>query len=153
VIVVVTGPIASGKTTLVRALARDLRAAGRTAATLDRDEVHELLGDDADAWDRANRVTGAFAALLENEVDVVLVESDDPIDGALHVTLTAPIEAALERVQLDPTRVVSRDPVFLRGHYEAYRALAADLTIDTAQTPLEEAARIVTHELRTPPAS
>jgi len=144
VIVVVTGPIASGKTTLVQSLARELRRAGRTAATLDRDDVYELVeGSSAtvgteDRWRRANRLTAAFArAMTDDGIDVVIVESDDPIDGALHVTLTAPVESALERVQLDPTRVVSRDERFLRRHYADYRPLPADLTIDTARTPLE----------------
>jgi adenylylsulfate kinase-like enzyme len=158
VIVVVTGPIASGKTTLVHALARELRSGGRTAATLDRDDVYALLGEsgvgDEASWGRANRLCVAFAhALLAEGVDVVVVESDDPVDGAFHVTLTAPIEAALERVQLDPTRIVSRDPGFLRAHYESYAPLEADLRIDTSRSTLEETVRIVTRELRSPSAN
>jgi thymidylate kinase len=160
VIVVVTGPIASGKTTLVHALARELRDSGRTVATLDRDDIYALVEGSsavigtAETWDRANRLTATFAAAMVGEgVDVVVVESDDPIDGALHVTLTAPIEAALERVQLDPTRVVSKDETFLRGHYEGYVRLEADLTIDTSQTTLAETVRIVTHELSSPQAN
>ena len=77
-IVVVTGPIASGKSTLVRALADELRRAGPTAATLDRDEVYELLEErgatagDPESWQRANRLTAAFAAaLVADGVDVV----------------------------------------------------------------------------------
>lgn len=143
-IVVVTGPIASGKTTLVHAIARELRRAGRTAATLDRDDVFTQLGGegagDEASWGRANRVCAAFArTLLAEGVEAVVVESDDPVDGAFHVTLTATIDAALARVRRDPTRVVSRDPIFLRAHYDGYFPLAADLTIDTEATSVEEA--------------
>jgi adenylylsulfate kinase-like enzyme len=149
VIVVVTGPIASGKTVLVRALAGELRAAGLVAATLDRDDVYELLeergttaGDEA-TWQRANRLAAAFAAALDAEADVVLVESDAPIERALHVALVASIEAALERVQQDPTRGVSRDPAVLRAHYAAYTPTSADLTIDTGELSLAETVQSV----------
>jgi adenylylsulfate kinase-like enzyme len=153
VIVVVTGPIASGKTTLVHALARELRSGGCSAATLDRDDIYELLGEsgvgDEASWGRANRVCAAFArAALAEGVDAVVVESDDPIDGAFHVMLTAGIDSALERVQLDPTRIVSRDPVFLRAHYESYASLDADLRIDTVATSLEETVRLVLSALQ-----
>lgn len=158
-IVVVTGPIASGKTTLVQALARELRTSGRTAATLDRDEVYELLEErgktagNPETWRRANRLTTAFAQALAAEVDVVLVETDEAIDGALHVTLTTPLEVALERVQLDPTRGLSRDPTVLRSHYDVYATPSAELTIDTSQTTLAETVRVVAFELGSPSAN
>ncbi len=134
----------------MRALAAELRRAGRTAATLDRDDVYELVeGSSAtigteETWQRANRLAAAFtAALVAEGIDVVIVESDEPIDRALHVTLSAPVESALERVQLDPTRIVSRDEGFLRRHYADSRPLAADLTIDTARTSHDDELRAV----------
>jgi thymidylate kinase len=153
VIVVVTGPIASGKTTLVKAIAEQLRGAGRVVATLDQDEIYELVeqrgvtAGTREAWARTHRLCVAFAsALIADGVDAVVVETDAPqlFDGALHVTLSVPFEAALERAQRDPTRDLSRDQSFLRSHYDAYTAPAdAGLTIDTGESGVDQAARDV----------
>ena len=64
------------------------------------------------------------------------------------VTLRVPFECAVARAQSDPTRGVSRDPVFLRWHYDAtaaaFQALPkSDLALDTGRTDVATAARAV----------
>ena len=76
-------------------------------------------------------------ALLADGIDVVVVETDAPrlFDGALHVTLTAPVDAALERVQ--PTQRVE-SPATRRssGATTSYTSPPRSPTIDTAETAL-----------------
>jgi predicted kinase len=167
---VICGPIASGKSTLAKAVAHRLEQDGLTAATIDLDLVYEMLEhtgalakDDPGTWSRARRVAAGLAeALLEDGVDVVVAEGDllearerAEFTGALrasaairYVTLSVPLEAALIRVQQDPTRGLSRDPVFLTRHYEELAGKVrarpeGDLCLDTGALTVEEAAAAV----------
>jgi adenylylsulfate kinase-like enzyme len=83
VLIVLSGPIASGKSTLARALARELGLRGRSAAACDLDLLYEMLAherarkDDEQTWQRARRAAATLAnALLEDGIDVVIVEGD-----------------------------------------------------------------------------
>jgi chloramphenicol 3-O-phosphotransferase len=101
-------------------------------------------------------------ALLDDGVGVVVVEGDllteeertefttalrSPV-VPVFVTLHTPVDVALQRVQEDPTRGLSRDPAFLRHHYEelddAVRTRpSTDLVIDTSSVCVDEAARTI----------
>ncbi len=168
-IVAICGPIASGKSTVARALARLFEERGVTAAAIDLDLVYEMLEQDAvvkanpATWSRARRTAAAMTnALLDDGVGVVVVEGDllteeeraefttalRPAAAPVFVTLHVPVDVALRRVREDPTRGVSRDPVFLRLHYdeldEAVRTRpATDLVIDTSSLGAAEAARTI----------
>jgi len=168
-LIAICGPIASGKSTLARAVAGLFVRHGTEAAAVDLDLVYEMLEpgaaakENAATWGRARRAAGALAdALLQDGVGVVVVEGDfltaeqrnelttalRSSAPALFVTLRVPIDVALERVQRDPTRGLSRDPGFLRRHYarveEDVRGRpATDLVIDTASVGVDEAARTV----------
>jgi uridine kinase len=65
VLVVVIGPIASGKSTVCRLLARHLVAAGRTVAAIDLDDVAAMVsapgGRTPTHWDHAHRVHGPWS--------------------------------------------------------------------------------------------
>jgi shikimate kinase len=168
--IVICGPIASGKSTLAKAVARELEQRGLTAATVDLDLVYEMLEhasalskDDQPTWSRARRVAaGLTDALLDDGLDVVVAEGDfleeverAEFGGALRapatlrfVTLSVALETALVRVQQDPTRVLSRDPVFLTRHYEELAGAVrtrpdGDLCVDTGSYTVGEAADIV----------
>jgi predicted kinase len=137
-LVVVTGPIAAGKSAVGRGLAR--RARG---AVIDLDLVYEVLAGDPKSdeavWSRARRLAGAMAAAaLDEGLEVVVIEGEAWTPGhraelLLHappaarvrwVTLTVSFPEALRRAQADPTRGLSRDPAFLRAHLDAFaRAL------------------------------
>ena len=168
-LIVIGGPIASGKSTAARALAQEFERRGLTAAAVDLDVVYDMLEpngapkDQALKWFRARRVAAALAdALLAEGIAVVIVEGDflAPSERAefvdalrshavvSFVTLRVSFDLALERVRRDPTRGISRDPAFLRRHYEATDEAVrnrppTDLTLDTGLISIEEAARSI----------
>jgi adenylylsulfate kinase-like enzyme len=138
VLIVIGGPIGSGKSTLARALAQEFERRGSTAAAVDLDVVYDMLEpsgapkDQALKWSAARRVAAGLAdALLAERIAVVIVEGDflTPSDRAefvdalrsrakvAFVTLHVSFDLALQRVESDPTRGISRDPAFLRRHY------------------------------------
>jgi predicted kinase len=170
VLILIGGPIASGKSTLARAVALRLVASGRAAAAIDLDLVYEMLdpgptrGPKADpaTWTAARRAAGSLADALLADGCAVVVEGDlltgtergellervrRPVEPVC-VTLRAPVEAALERVAADPTRTGSKDPVFLRSHYDDLAPVlaerpAGDLVLDTAAIGVDAAAAAV----------
>jgi hypothetical protein len=153
-LVVIVGPIASGKTTVADLLGGRLRDGGREVAVLDLDDAVEASGAWADlTWDRFRQAQLAYgkrvAAWLEQGFDVIAhgplfeplaldaVLDQVPCGTAIsHVRLLATYEEALKRVNADPGRQVSRDPGFLRMAYWRIEPLldalpAASWTFDT----------------------
>jgi shikimate kinase len=168
VLLVISGPIASGKSTIARLLARQLGRSETTAATIDLDVVcdmfeHKTAGErDVENWAYARRAAARLAnGFLIDGVGVVIVDGDflrssnraeflEAVQPARprFVTLRISFETALRRVQTDPTRGLSRDPAFLRRHYqEAETALrdtpTTDLVLDTESATAKETARMI----------
>src|SRR5437879_13899586 len=82
IVAVITGPIASGKSTLGRAVAVELARRGSDSAVVDLDLVYEMLDpsrgpktDDA-SWREARRLAGKIAAGLCGRRSVVVVEGE-----------------------------------------------------------------------------
>ncbi len=140
-VVVVSGPIASGKSTLARALAiRLAESCGSMAAVIDLDLVYEMLDparrpkDDERLWSQSRQVAGRLAAALLAEGRSVVVEGDIATDLALGefeaelppdvtvrlVMLEVDFETALERARADPSRGLSQDRRFLSSHYREF---------------------------------
>jgi Zeta toxin. len=168
-VIVVCGPIASGKSSLAIGVARAFERRALKAATIDLDLVYEMLEhtrapkSDAAIWSRARRMAGALNdALLSDGIDVVIAEGDFLNEfersefvsmlradvSVRFVTLTVPLETALLRVEQDPTRGISRDRSFLARHYEElaetlHRRLDDDLCLDTSNITIEQAAESV----------
>jgi shikimate kinase len=168
VLVVITGPIASGKSTVGRAVAREFEAAGAKAAVIDLDLVYEMLDPgraaktDEAKWAQARRLSARLADALLAEGLEVIVEGDFLTAAALgqfvealasrvqprFVMLRVSFDLALRRAQLDSTRGLSRDPTFLRKHYETTAAAvrdapSTDLALDTGALPISKAAHAV----------
>jgi adenylylsulfate kinase-like enzyme len=167
-VVVITGPIASGKSTIARELAWELERLHVRAEVIDLDLVHDRLTvdgsrSDDSTWTLARREAATAAnAFLEDGVAVVIAEGsfNVPSDRAafaqhlrpgsdlVFVTLRVSFEEALRRAQGDPTRGVSRDRQFLAAHFaargDALGAVpATDIVIDTERTtPAGAAERI-----------
>ena len=153
VVLVICGPIASGKSTLARAVARLAGGRGLVSAAVDLDLVYEMLEhrggakDDAAIWSRARRITATLAAvLLADGVDVVVAEGDfhESADRVLFpdatfVTLTVPFETALARARSDPSRGLSQDADFLGRHYASI-APPSGTVIDTSEVGIDDAA-------------
>ena len=138
-LVVVTGPIASGKSAVARALAGRLSQAGRSVAVVDLDDIvamlHAPLENVEQSWEKARDVHGRLVGeWLSSDVDAVIADGpfyspsetaalmqSVPIGIVAHrVMLLATYELALERVAGDPSRGVSKDPVILRLLYEEF---------------------------------
>jgi adenylylsulfate kinase-like enzyme len=167
VVIVITGPIASGKSTMARELEREIERHGARAAVIDLDLVHDALPggptSDDSRWTTARRAAATTAnALGADGVAVVIAEGSVNLasdrrafttglrSGAdpLYVTLLVSYEEALRRAQRDPTRGRSRDPEFLSAHFAARRdALAnppsTEIVIDTEQTTAPAAAAAI----------
>ena len=159
-VIVITGPIASGKSTVARELARELERTHVRVAVIDLDLLYDRLttdgpkSDDA-TWALARNAAATLAnTFLEEGVAVVVAEGsfNTPGDraafaqhldtgvGPRYVTLRVSFEEALRRAQSDPTRGVSRDPAFLGPYFAAVgQALATvpvtDIVIDTERMP------------------
>jgi adenylylsulfate kinase-like enzyme len=172
VVIVVTGPIASGKSTVARELARALEADGVRSAVLDLDLVHDELiatgsTPDESTWALArHRAAVAANAFLRDGVATVIAEGSFnlPTDraafdqdlavtsGPVYVTLQVSFAEALRRAQRDPTRGRSRDPRFLGSYFAGRRDVLSatsptDLVIDTEETTAAEAASLIARRL------
>jgi Adenylylsulphate kinase len=166
IVVVITGPIASGKSTLGRAVAMELAGRGSDAAVVDLDLVYEMLdpgrGPKADAarWTEARRLAGKIAVGLDGQRSAVVVEGEfetveqradlcaelPPEWQPSFVTLTVDFNEAWRRVLADPTRGLSKDRDFLAAHYRGFdnpRRYDRDLVIDTGDASVSLAARSV----------
>jgi hypothetical protein len=115
-LVVLLGPIASGKSTVAAELARRL---GDRCTTLDLDDV--FFADPEAGWPAARARVGAMASASTSEV--VIVHGPlllDELDPDVTVLLTTTYDVALERVGTDDARLFSKDPVFLRRTYDEF---------------------------------
>ena len=167
-LVVVTGPVGGGKSTVALVLADCFRESGRTAAVIDLDLVYcmarQVEGfDEATIWTTARRGAAALAdAFFAEGMEVVIVEGEffnqGELDAVLHnlvtpverrfVTLVVSYEEALRRVSGDPSRGASRDPQFLkRLHSQFVEALpflrAASLLVEAGQRTPREVAEFI----------
>ena len=168
-VLVIGGPIGSGKSSLAAGVARTLERRGVSCATIDLDLIYEMLEhegavkSDPAVWSRARRMSGALTkAFLDDDLSVVIAEGEFLEEPARRefvtmlpdrtrvrfVTLTVPFSAALDRVARDPTRGVSRNHDFLAHHYREIepvlrRRPSDDLVLDTERMTLEQSVRVV----------
>ena len=154
-LVVVVGPIASGKSTVAKALGVRLRSAGRRVVVLDLDDLVDTIGGFVDLpperFVQAQRVFGKLAgSWLDERFDVVahgpfFSHSEDA--ALLHavpasvvprrVLLETPLDVALERVHADPDRLLADHPELLTAAYDRASALVPEMapsewTFDTS---------------------
>lgn len=140
-LVMISGPIAAGKSTLAVELCRLLRLEGRSVALTTLDAVAEMALPTLPDWDWAHSIhaqlVGAWLATgidlvvdegtcNPSEVHQVLAQVSEDVQ-VFHVVLSADYRASLARAQGDPTRGISRDPAFLRADHDAYSRTLADL--------------------------
>jgi shikimate kinase len=161
-LIVISGPIASGKTTTGQAVAAWARERGLSAAAIDMDEVVEMvMGPMWQAWKmthwrQALAMTGALIdRLTELEVDVVtlagaffdlderknLCETLKSSPAIRFVTLDASLEETIRRCAADDTRVVTKDPAFVRRIYSTinWKTLPReDLLLSTEKLSTDE---------------
>lgn len=162
----ITGPIAAGKSTLASAVVDRLREQGRTVALVDLDTVAEMALPTLPDWEWAHEIhadlVGAWTA---RPLDVVVDEgSSTPGEVAqilaavpggvpvLRVLLVADVDRSWERAQGDPTRGLSKDRDFLGRTYDTYARvlpeLSHDLLLDVEATTIEERCDAAVGEIR-----
>lgn len=165
-LVVLAGPIGSGKSTVAELVGHRVAAAGRTAAIADLDDVafaHRGPLDLPEFWRRAGVAhLGLVNGWFDAGVDVVIAHGPffesgnydelfatvDPDGRVHHVLLRATFECALKRVSSDPDRgpqALSKDPDFLRSTHDAFEQLGSrlppfDLILDTSDLSASDAA-------------
>ena len=158
-LILLIGPIASGKSTIAEGLGVRLRASGHQVAVLDLDDAVENVGGFAGLTPELFELAVATyandaATCLGRGLDVVahgpLFEpgSLDSLLSAIpartrvwHIRLHSTYVTALERVRDDPNHRLSKDPAFLKMAYQRDQPLldslpGADATFDTrARSP------------------
>lgn len=161
-VVMITGPIAAGKSALAAELAGQLRSAGSTVALVDLDTVAAMALPSLPDWAWAHRIHADLVGhWLASEVDVVVDEGTSTVaevqqvrdripygTKVLHVVLTADFETSLARAQGDPApRGVSRDRDVLRRDHDRYArelpGLPGDLRLHVEGHTVQQLAALV----------
>lgn len=161
-LVMITGPIASGKSALAGAIVRLLRAEALTLALTDLDTVAEMALPTLPDWGWAHRIHAQLvAAWIATDIDIVIDEgtsTSDEVQQALaqlppetevfHVVLTADYHGSLATARTDPGRGVSKEPDLLRAAHASFARqqpkLPCDLRLDVeGQDPLEMATLVL----------
>jgi chloramphenicol 3-O-phosphotransferase len=160
-VLIISGPIASGKSAVAQSLATESRAAGSTAAVVELDRMYMMLDDSPLMSDPeiSRRARHAAAALVDQYVldgiELIIAEGDFWTPGQrdeftyrlssniapVFVTLRVSVEQALRRVQSDANRRLSRIPEVLRrshADFAAAPAIAGDVTIDSTSLSVAE---------------
>jgi adenylylsulfate kinase len=152
----ITGPPASGKSALARAVAAELQARGQPVTWLDLDEVRASITPVARHTDAERdlvyRALGYMAALLVEAGQPVLIDATAPrrvwrdlvrasVPRFAEVQLVCPIEICRERERTRSTGPARRTVPEVDVPYEA--ALAPELLIDTATESLASAVKQV----------
>lgn len=147
-LLVISGPIAAGKSTVASALAAAFRDSGRSVAVVDLDRLYMMLDDRPPMSDpsQSREARRAAAALTDHFVlegiELVVVEGTfwrtserEQLTTALttlvqpmFVTLRVSVDEALRRVQSDSSRRASRNPAILRASHAAFGAVTPILT-------------------------
>ncbi len=171
-LIVITGPIASGKTSTAEALAAWARNHGMTAVAIDTDVMVEMaMGPLRTAWTLAHFRTGvqiaaaAIDRLTELDADHIVLAgpffrlADRTLllaalrtSPAIHfVTLRTTLEETLRRCEADPTRVVTKDPAFVERIYAEidWNAVpGSDIVIDSEAFGLDGVVATIVSRLR-----
>jgi cytidylate kinase len=173
-LVLISGPIASGKTSVAFELAARVRREGRRAAAIDMDDLVEMVG--GDDWSlvtqdhrlRASGCAGKLArelfdggfgliavagsTLMAYESDELLVHLASPVT-VLRVLLRVNVDEAILRAQADSTRVGTRDAEAvkaLHSRIDWQKVPASDLAIETDGRSIEEVADLIEQRLVSP---
>ncbi|MBG6215046.1 hypothetical protein RCH23_003001 [Cryobacterium sp. CAN_C3] len=155
-LVLISGPIAAGKSTVARALAERLRTGGEQVALVELDQIAEIALPTLPDWSAAhgtfNSVVGQWLATpvtvvvaegpgSEGEVSA-LVPEVPPRTPVMIAVLTSTFDVAFARASADPSRGISRERAFLSDEFarwaEEMPQMEHDVLIDTGALSVEE---------------
>ena len=172
ILVVIVGPIASGKSTIAAAVGDRLRQSGRQVAVLDLDDVVETIGGFVDLpperFRHAQMVLGklvgscidhgfdviAHGPFFQQDEDRALLQAVPADIAPRRVLLHCTLDIALQRVAGDADRVLSASPEFLRATYKRVEELLPtmprsewefDPTFNDARSIVDEIADALMH--------
>ncbi|SDS34947.1 AAA family ATPase [Microlunatus soli] len=171
--VLLVGPQASGKSTIARALAAELRREGERVALVELDQIAEMARPTLPSWDTASRIfamvagewarddlTCVIAEGISSQDEVsILLEQVPEAAAMITVAMTTPLEAALPRAQADPSRSTSpsRDRYWLAERYQEWSLekdrIGADVLLDASAMPLDQSVRKLIADIRSARAS
>jgi adenylylsulfate kinase-like enzyme len=170
-LVLISGPVAAGKTTVAYELAAHARAHGYVAAAVDMDEmVATVAGNDWSRIQRADRLRACHAtaslvqALFDAGTQAIAVagstlspyewdavtrhlETAPPITYAL---LRVSIDESVRRAQADPGRVHTKDPTYvakLAAGTDWSHVPTADIDIDTDDLTVPEVVALIAQKV------
>jgi hypothetical protein len=170
-LVVVTGPIASGKTTVARGVAAEARRQGRTAAAVDMDDhAQMLIGDDwlvvtPDDWLIARELaSGISETLFLHEVETVIISgpffTEDSREHLLRgfaiepptlfVLLRVSLTESMRRAKNDSLRLLTGEPAFVERIFATIdweRLPAQHVDIETDGLALSEVIKVVAEQV------
>jgi shikimate kinase len=159
--VLLVGPQASGKSTVARALSKELRRRGERVALVELDQIAEMALPTLPGWDTAARIfamvagewaradlTCVIAEGIASQDEVLILLDQAPAAAAIvTVVMTTPFEAALPRAQADRTRGASRDRDWLADRYQEWSvevgSIDADVPIDASVLSVDQGVRQV----------
>lgn len=159
--VLLIGPQASGKSTVARALCKELRRQGELVALVELDQIAEMALPTLPSWDTAARIfamvagqwaradlTCVIAEGIASQDEVSILLDHTPAAAAIvTVVMTTPFEAGLRRAQTDPTRGASRDRDWLADRYQEWSVevgrIDADVLLDASALSVDQGVRQV----------
>ena len=155
-LVFLVGPQASGKSTVARALSKELRRRGELVALVELDQIAEMALPTLPSWDTAVRIfamvagewaradlTCVIAEGIASQDEVsILLDHAPAAASVVTVVMTTPFEAALPRAQADATRGASRDRGWLENRYQEWSLevgrIDADVLIDAGASSVDQ---------------
>lgn len=172
-LIVINGPIGSGKSTVAQVLAERFRQHGRTTAAFDLDELYVMMSSkpmgDPNAWLRARRAAAALTdSFFSSGVEIVILEGpfwdkaertafQDNLTWSgepFFVTLLISYDEAFRRVRRDTTRGISRTPEFLKKNHADFEAILeplklTDLVLDSTRQTAQQLATAILQAVMT----
>lgn len=170
-LVIITGPIASGKSAVARSLARLFSQAGRSAVVADLDEVfatsHAPEEQAVRTWARARQVHGLLVGeWLSLGVDAViadgpfyseietaaLLQGVPPGIAVRQALLLTTYDVALGRVATEPSRGLSKNAEFLQSAFEEFERQRPHMgpfewTFDTTKISVADIVKTISRDL------
>ncbi len=161
-----SGPIASGKSTLASELADLLRSEGEAVAVVGLDTIAEMALPTLDDWTWAHEIHGqVVGGWLATPIPTVIAEGTGtqaevermlqhvPSDvSVFRVLLVTRYETALSRATADPTRGVSKEPEFLAKMYQRFNdelpGMTCDLRLDSEKSSAAVLAAMIVAAIR-----
>lgn len=166
VLVLISGPIAAGKSTVARSLAKRLRTVGEQVALVELDQIAEMALPTLPDWSAAHTIFNSVVGQwLATPLTVVVAEGPGSkaevsalISGlpaqtpVVIAVLTSSFDIAFARARADPSRGISRQRAFLSDEFARWAhempQIEHDIFIDSGTSSVEESVDLLLNGVR-----